>query len=169
MAAKATGAQAQRDTTRRGRGARKDVAVPLPSLTIDAMATLRIKIAAVLVALCATVALGACGNETDTDQASDSTSESTGETPSESPTETSTEPLPECADVWVDGQDLPKDYKACTTDGETIKPVRHTCGYGATFFEHDGRFFALKGNRITDAGDLETSDEYQQLLTTCQA
>lgn len=135
------------------------------------MATLRIKIAPVLVALCATVALGACGNEADTDQASDSTSESTGETPSESPTETSTEPgaLPECADVWVDGQDLPKDYKACTTDGETIKPVRHTCGYGATFFEHDGRFFALRGNPITDAGDLETSDQYQQLLTTCQA
>ena len=131
------------------------------------MATLRIKIAAVLVAMSATVALGACGNETGTDQASESTSES----PSESPTETSTEPgaLPECTDVWVDGQDLPKDYTACTTEGETVKPARHKCGYGATFFEHDGRFFAMLGNRITDAGDLETSDEYQQLLTTCQA
>ena len=135
------------------------------------MATLRIKIATVLVALGATVALGACGNDTGTDQASESTSQSPSESPSESPADTSTEPgaLPECSDVWIDGQDLPKDYKACTTDGETVKPVRHTCGYGATFFEHEGRFFALLGNRITDAGDLESSDEYQQLLTTCEA
>ena len=148
------------------------------------MATLGTKFASALVALCAATVLGGCGTESGTGETaadptstppaaspSDSTSESTGETPSESPTETSTEPgaLPECADVWVDGQDLPKDYKACTTDGETIKPVRHTCGYGATFIEHEGRFFAMKGNRITDAGDLETSDEYQQLLTTCQA
>ena len=145
--------------------------MPLTSLTIGDMATLRIKIATVLVALCATVALGACGNETGTDEASDASSESQSESPSESPTETSTEPgaLPECADVWVDGQDLPKDYKACTTDGETIKPVRRTCGYGATFLEQDGRFYAMKGHPVTDAGDLETNDEYQQLLTTCQA
>ena len=135
------------------------------------MATLRIKIATVLVALGATVALGACGNETEPDQASESTSDSPTETPTETSSDTTAEPgaLPECTDVWIDGQDLPKDYKACTTDGETIKPVRHTCGYGATFFEHEGRFFALKGNVITDAGDLETDEEYQQLLTTCQA
>jgi hypothetical protein len=139
----------------------------LTSLTISVMATLRIKISAVLVALCATFALGACGNETDPDEASESTSES----PTETPTETSTEPgaLPECADVWVDGQDLPKDYTACTSEGETIKPAKKKCGYGATFYEQDGRFFAMRGNAITDAGDLETSEKYQQLLTTCQA
>jgi hypothetical protein len=131
------------------------------------MATLRTKIAAALVALCATVALGACGDDSGPDGASESTSES----PSESPSETSTEPgaLPECADVWVDGQDLPADYTACTTDGETIKPVKRACGYGAKFLEQDGRFYAMKGNQITDAGDLETSEEYQQLLATCQA
>ncbi len=139
----------------------------LTSLTIGGMATLRIKIAAVLVALCATFALGACGDESGTDEASESTSESTTETPSESPTEPGA--LPECSDVWVDGQDLPKDYTACTTEGETIKPAKKKCGYGATFYEQDGRFFAMLGNVITDAGDLETSDEYQQLLATCQA
>ena len=71
--------------------------------------------------------------------------------------------------MWVDGQDLPKDYTACTSEGETVKPARKKCGYGATFLEQDGRFFAMAGNAITDAGDLETSDEYQQLLATCQA
>ncbi len=124
-----------------------------------------------LVALCAVTALGACGNEADNDLATDPSSESTSETTSESPSETTTEPgaLPECADVWVDGQELPADYKACTTDGETIKPARKKCGYGATFLEQDGRFFAMKGHPITDAGDLETSAAYQELLATCQA
>ena len=126
------------------------------------------KIAAALLTLCATAALGACGNESGTD---DTASESTSESPTNAPSETSTEPgaLPECTDVWVDGQDLPKDYEACLSEGETIKPVKRRCGYGASFLEQDGRFYAMLGNRITDAGDLETSDEYQQLLTTCQA
>lgn len=121
-----------------------------------------------LVALMAMTALAACGNEGDADTASDSTS---SESTTETPTDPTTEPgaLPECSDVWVDGQDLPKDYTACTSEGETIKPVKKKCGYGATFYEQDGRFFAMLGNAITDAGDLETSDEYQQLLTTCQA
>ena len=146
----------------------------LTSLTIDGMATVRIKTAAVLVALCASFALGACGTENGDDTASDTTSESPTETPTSSETEapeTSTEPgaLPECADVWVDGQTLPADYTACTTDGETIKPEKRKCGYGATFLEQDGQFYAMKGQPITDAGDLETSDEYQQLLATCQA
>ena len=111
----------------------------------------------------------------DDDTASDSTSESPTETPAssetETPTETATEPgaLPECADVWVDGATLPADYTACTSDGETIKPAKRKCGYGATFLEQDGQFYAMLGQPITDAGDLETSDEYQQLLATCQA
>lgn len=135
------------------------------------MASLRIRLAAVLVALFTMTALSACGNEADTDSATDTSSEASSETPSESPSEATTEPgaLPECADVWVDGQDLPADYTACTTDGETIKPAKKKCGYGSTFIEQDGRFFAMKGNPITDAGDLETNAEYQQLLTTCQA
>ncbi|UUZ58133.1 hypothetical protein [Nocardioides sp. B-3] len=109
--------------------------------------------------------------EADNDRATDPSSETTSETPSESPSEATTEAgaLPECADVWVDGQVLPADYTACTTDGETIKPAKKKCGYGATFIEQDGRFFAMKGNEITDAGDLETNADYQQLLATCQS
>ncbi|MCW2834925.1 MAG: hypothetical protein JWN68_2878 [Nocardioides sp.] len=137
------------------------------SITIGTMATLGTKIASVLVALCAATVLGACGSESGSDDtAADPTSQPTSESPS-----TSAEPsaLPECADVWVDGADLPKDYTACTTDGVTVKPVKRTCGYGAKFLEQEGRFFAIKGNRITDAGDLETSEEYQQILAACQA
>jgi hypothetical protein len=136
------------------------------------MATLGTTIATALAALCAATVLGACGSESgDNDAAADPTSQSSSESPSDSTTEPSPDAgaLPECADVWVDGQDLPKDYTACTTDGETIKPVKRACGYGAKFLEQDGRFFAIKGNRITDAGDLETNEDYQQILAACQA
>lgn len=134
------------------------------------MAILGIKLSAAVVAVCATAVLGACGNERDVDEtATDSTSESSSPSPSEPSAATEPGALPECADVWVAGQDLPKDYKACQSEGETIKPVKRPCGYGATFFEQDGRFFAMKGNEITDAGDLETNEDYQQLLATCQA
>lgn len=137
------------------------------------MATVRIKTAAVLIAVCVSFALGGCGTENVDSVASDSTSESPNETPAstETPTETTSDPgaLPECADVWVDGQILPVDYIACTSDGQAIRPSARKCGYGATFLEQDGQFYAMKGQPITDAGDLETSDEYQQLLATCQA
>ncbi len=132
------------------------------------MATLRTKLASAILALCTATVLGACGNESGTDEtASEPTSESSPSPADETSTESGG--LPECADVWVDGQDLPKDYTACSTDGETVKPVKRKCGYGAKFLEQDGRFYAMAGNQVTDAGDLETSEEYQQLLATCQA
>ena len=98
----------------------EDVAAPPKSFTIDCMATLRTKLASAIVALCTATVLGACGNESGTaETASEPTSESSP-SPAE---ETSTDSggLPECAEVWVDGQDLPKDYTACSADGETVK------------------------------------------------
>ena len=99
------------------------------SLTIDAMAPVGNRIASALAVLCAVTVLSACGNDSGTDKAADpateSSSEPTSDPTSEPTEETSAEPgaLPECAEVWVDGEDLPADYTACTTDGETIKPV----------------------------------------------
>ncbi len=138
------------------------------------MSTLRTKLAGVLVASCAVAALGGCGDDADGDTARDAASQAESastESPDESVSETPTEPgaLPACSEVWIDGQDLPEDYTACTSEGETLKPVKRACGYGAKFLEQDGRFYAMLGNPITDAGDLETSEQYQQLLETCQA
>lgn len=125
-----------------------------------------------LVALTAMSALAACGNEGD--DGADTASDASSETTSESPTDEASEPAgpgdsTECSDIWVDGQTLAEDYASCTSEGETIKPVKKKCGYGATFLEQDGRFYAMAGGPITDAGDLETNPEYQQLLATCQA
>lgn len=123
--------------------------------------------------------LGACGNESGDEQASDTSStESTSETPSETPSESGTpaEPatdpangLPVCEDVWVDGLDLPKDYTACSQDGEAVKPEKKMCGFGSPMIIHADRFYALRGNRVNDVGDTATSEQFQSALAACQA
>ncbi len=138
------------------------------SFTIDPMATLRTKLASTVAALCAATVLGGCGSDSDTDErAEDPSSQAPTSSTTESPTEAGG--LPDCDAVWVDGQDLPNYYTACTTGGETIKPVSRKCGYGAKFLEQDGRFYAMAGHQVTDAGDLKTDEDYQKLLATCQA
>lgn len=137
------------------------------------MGTLSSRIASAAVVLCALTALSACGDDTGGDtEASDPTSSSTtSQSPSESTSPTgSTDPsgFPECSEVWVDGQDLPADYKACVTDGEVVKPTKRMCGFGRPLLEHDNRFYAMRGKPINDVGDLSTSEDYQQLLASCQ-
>jgi hypothetical protein len=134
--------------------------------------------------LCALVlgtsALGACGNESGDEQASEPTSSesTTTESPSETPTESGApaEPaidpsngLPVCEDVWVDGLDLPKDYTACSQDGTAVKPQKKMCGFGSPMIIHADRFYALRGNRVNDVGDIATSEQFQSALAACQA
>ena len=138
--------------------------------------------------LCAVVlgtsVLGACGTEQGEEQASGTASESsssepgTTESPSETPSDTGTpaEPatdpangLPVCADVWVDGLDLPKDYTACSEDGTAVKPEKKMCGFGSPMIIHADRYYALRGNRVNDVGDTATSEQFQSALAACQA
>jgi hypothetical protein len=124
--------------------------------------------------------LGACGTEQGDEPAAESASESST---SESPTETSTQAptdsaapatdpangLPVCADVWVDGLDLPKDYTACSEDGTVVKPEKKMCGFGSPMIIHEDRYYALRGNRVNDVGDTATSEQFQSALAACQA
>ena len=134
--------------------------------------------------LLGTSVLGACGTEQGEEQASGTASESsssepgTTESPSETPSDTGTpaEPatdpangLPVCADVWVDGLDLPKDYTACSEDGTAVKPEKKMCGFGSPMIIHADRFYALRGNRVNDVGDTATSEQFQSALAACQA
>jgi hypothetical protein len=136
--------------------------------------------------LCAVVlgtsVLGACGTEQGEEQASGTASESSStestESPSETPSDTGTpaEPatdpangLPVCADVWVDGLDLPKDYTACSEDGTAVKPEKKMCGFGSPMIIHADRYYALRGNRVNDVGDTATSEQFQSALEACQA
>lgn len=137
--------------------------------------------------LCAVVLgssmLGACGSEQGDEPAAESASESsTSESPSETstqaptdsaaPAEPATDPangLPVCADVWVDGLDLPKDYTACSEDGTAVKPEKKMCGFGSPMIIHEDRYYALRGNRVNDVGDTATSEQFQSALAACQA
>lgn len=132
--------------------------------------------------LCAVVlgtsVLGACGTEQGEEQASESSSTESTESPSETPTDTgtpaapATDPangLPVCADVWVDGLDLPKDYTACSEDGTAVKPEKKMCGFGSPMIIHADRYYALRGNRVNDVGDTATSEQFQSALAACQA
>jgi len=77
--------------------------------------------------------------------------------------------LPVCADVWVDGLDLPKDYTACSEDGTAVKPEKKMCGFGSPMIIHADRYYALRGNRVNDVGDTATSEQFQSALAACQA
>jgi hypothetical protein len=130
------------------------------------------------------LALGGCGNEADERASDPATSESSSETPSETPTESPESPessapsepatdpangLPVCEDVWVDGLDLPTDYTACSQDGNAVKPVKKMCGFGSPMIIQADRYYALRGNRVNDVGDIATSEQFKSALAACQA
>ncbi len=154
------------------------------SLTVERMVAIWKSSARSGALLCAVVlgssVLGACGSESGADQASESTSaeSSTTESPTEkspsetTPAEPATDPangLPVCADVWVDGLDLPTDYTACSEDGTAVKPEKKMCGFGSPMIIHADRYYALRGNRVNDVGDTATSEQFQSALAACQA
>jgi hypothetical protein len=76
--------------------------------------------------------------------------------------------LPPCADVWVAGATLPRDYRGCEQDGEAVKPDKHPCSYGATIVEFADRFYAVSGKQINEVPSLTDSEQYQQALSACQ-
>lgn len=127
------------------------------------MSALTSRIARVAGVVCVAFLIGACG--TDTGRSDDSSASE----PASSSTASEASGLPECSEVWVDGQDLPLDYKACSEDGQKVEPVSRMCGFGRPMVEHDGRFYAMPGNRINDMGDLSTSKQYKQAKRACLA
>lgn len=119
-------------------------------------------------ALAASVLLlgAACGDDQGT-----TADDPAGDSPAgqeSSDTETATG-LPPCADVWVAGAKLPRDYRGCEQDGEAIKPDKHPCSYGLAIVEFDDRFYAVTGKQINEVPSLSESDQYHRALTACQA
>jgi len=76
--------------------------------------------------------------------------------------------LPACADVWVAGATLPRSYRGCEQDGESIKADKHPCSYGSAIVEFADRFYAVNGKQINEVPSLTDSDQYQQALSACQ-
>jgi hypothetical protein len=107
-----------------------------------------------------------CGDDgggTAEDPADDTTSQQSGATDGTSSTD-----LPPCADVWVAGATLPRDYRGCEQDGEAVKPDKHPCSYGSTIVEFADRFYAVSGKQINEVPSLTDSEQYQQALSACQ-
>ncbi len=76
--------------------------------------------------------------------------------------------LPACADVWVAGAKLRRDYRGCEQDGTAVKADKHRCSYGAAIIEFDDRFYAVTGKFINEVPSLTESEQFQQALTACQ-
>lgn len=105
--------------------------------------------------------LGGCGTARDT--SSDPTPEPTEST---SPAPTLREPL--CADVWVDGQALPKDYEGCSTEDGWVEADARHCESGQVLVTFDDRFYAAKGFRVNDVGgSLSASAKYHHAVSSC--
>lgn len=91
----------------------------------------------------------------------------TSASPSIAPTKVAP-PLPDCAEVWVEGRRLPKPYKGCLEpDGRISKSVK-SCSMGATLAQYGTRFYGIPGRPAVLA--LPSRDEnqaYLDLLATC--
>lgn len=111
-----------------------------------------------------------CGD--DNGSSADDPADDTSTSQEPGTTEESSEPpapdLPACADVWVTGATLPRGYRGCDQDGETIKADKHPCSYGSTIVEFADRFYAVRGKQINEVPSLTESDQYRRALTACQ-
>jgi hypothetical protein len=112
-----------------------------------------------------------CGDD-DGDAAEDPAGESPS-SQSPSATDGGSEPpapdLPPCADVWVAGATLPRDYRGCEQDGEAVRADKHQCSYGSAIVEYADRFYAVSGKQINEVPSLTDSEQFKQALSACQA
>jgi len=63
--------------------------------------------------------------------------------------------LPDCQEVWIDGQQLAADYSGCRRGGRVVEPNLRECtnDAGNQLAIYDERFFAVLGGRITEVHD----------------
>jgi hypothetical protein len=130
------------------------------------------------------LALAACGGDsdstaTDPDASDSSTASDTGspseatETtePSETPSETTppTPDWPACGDVWVADTRLALGYKGCLEGDEAVKADNLSCSSGQRIVRYDDSFFAVAGGTIYEtSGPLDKDELYLKKVRTCR-
>lgn len=74
--------------------------------------------------------------------------------------------LPHCAELWVEGQTLPEDYRGCTPEGGGLSvAATQTCSSGDGDLVYYDGYFARQGEEIS-AGDRQSA-AYQQASDDC--
>lgn len=122
---------------------------------------LRVRMTALVLAASATV-LGACG-DTDSDEDSPTAGDTT--------TADAGSDLPDCAEVWQEGSDLPADYEGCSEEGTEVAPELIDCSSGQRIVTYDDRFWAVPGNVVQAAAEPGLTDDagYQEDMYSCRA
>lgn len=133
-------------------------------------------------ALVCAAAVSACGDDASTADDPSGTPTSEAGSPSASSSEsgsasTTDEPVPSatavtgppCADVWVAGATLPRDYRGCDLDGTWQRADKKPCSFGKPIVVFGERFYAVPGKVVNDVEDLASSEQYQSALAACQA
>ena len=130
------------------------------------------------------LALAACGGDsdstaTDPDASDSSTASDTG-SPSEAtettePSETASEttpPTPDwpaCGDVWVADARLALGYKGCLEGDQAVKADNLSCSSGQRIVRYDDSFFAVAGGTIYEtSGPLDKDELYLKKVRTCR-
>jgi hypothetical protein len=130
------------------------------------------------------LALAACGGDsdstaTDPDASDSSTASDTG-SPSEAtettePSETPSETMPPapdwpaCGDVWVADARLALGYKGCLEGDEAVKADNLSCSSGQRIVRYDDSFFAVAGGTIYEtSGPLDKDELYLKKVRTCR-
>jgi hypothetical protein len=78
--------------------------------------------------------------------------------------------LPECKDIWVDGNRLPRDYEGCLAEGgDLVMSSLLACVDGSKLTTHENQFFARLGGRIAAGPGTSTQEAaaYSRALADC--
>ena len=114
--------------------------------------------AAVAVAL---VALTGCGENT---RGQDAEGASSPASPSAS------NGAPDCADVWRDGEELPRAYAGCNSDEGFVAAEKLGCSSGQRMVSYGDHFYAVLGGTIHGTeSPLEDDRGYRDAVASCRA
>lgn len=121
------------------------------------------------------VALTGCGDDATSEAAdpratpaSDTSTATVPDAPATTKTPKPKPVLPDCADVWVEGNVLPKKYRGCEdAKGKVSKSVRG-CSIGSKLGQYGDQYYAILGRDIVRAlPSRNENQDYLDLLETC--
>ncbi len=76
---------------------------------------------------------------------------------------------PSCADIWIDGATLPKDYTTCNTDGTTGAQDVTRCKDGTKLIAYSDAYYAITGGKISKptVAPMQDTPEFGKVYAAC--